>query len=118
MCRTELPPALPKLNIVLEKLIAPYRRTTVVCGASANPGTQAGGGCVPIECAQGCALLFETCNVTANVTKCERSVLQVKFGLQSSVKMRNVRQLLSFVYSGEIHPAPSREDRVALKRMS
>ena len=115
MCRTELPPALPKLNIVLEKLIAPYRRNTAVCGASANPGTQAGGGCVPIECAQGCALLFETCNVTM---KCERSVLQVKFGLQSSVKMRNVRQLLSFVYSGEIHPAPSREDRVALKRVA
>ena len=115
MCRTELPPALPKLNIVLEKLIAPYRRTTVVCGASANPGTQAGGGCVPIECAQGCALLFETCNVTM---KCERSVLQVKFGLQSSVKMRNVRQLLSFVYGGEIHPAPNREDRVALKRVA
>jgi small GTP-binding protein len=114
MCRTELPPALPKLNIVLDKLIAPFRHTTAVCGDSADPQAQASSGSfLPVECAQGCALLFETCKAT---TKANR--LHVTFGLRPSFTEHIVRQLLSFVYSGEIHPAPSPQDRALLRRVA
>jgi small GTP-binding protein len=114
MCRASMPNILPRLNIVLDRLVAAERERLGIAAPQA-PTLTPSVAVDSIATIPGVSQLFQSISVKPGKSE---GLMHCTFVVKRPFTKRAVSQLLSFIYSGEIHPQPRRADHSMLAQLS